>query len=55
MTKKPRQKFNYLENEKSFLRWYKKHVSSILKGSHQSKENILLEGESPTLIEVNSK
>ena len=37
MTKKSRQKFEYLENEKSFLRWNKKHFSSLLKGCHLPK------------------
>ena len=37
MTKKSRQKFKYLENEKSFLRWNKKHFSSFLKGFQMTK------------------
>ena len=31
------QKVKYLANEKSFLRWNKKHFSSLLKGFHWSK------------------
>ena len=45
MTKKPRQKFKYLDNEKKFL--------LFLNGFHWSKWNkIFLEGESSTLIVV---
>ena len=38
MTKKSRQKFQYLENEKRFQD-EKKHFSSIVKGFHQDKKN----------------
>ena len=47
MSKKSRQIFKYLENEK---RWNKKHFSSFLKGYHWSKQSrFFLEGESPNL------
>ena len=37
MTKKSRQKFKYLENEKSFYDEIKKHFSSVLKDFHWKK------------------
>ena len=53
MTNKSRQKFKYLENEKSFQDEIKKHFSSFLNGFQWRKqENIFLEGESPTLIHL---
>ena len=36
------------------LRWNKQHFSSLLKGFHQSKENLFLEGEVPDLITMRS-
>ena len=37
MTKKSKQKFKYLENEKSFQGEIKKHFSSFLKGFQMPK------------------
>ena len=50
MTKKPREKFKYLENEKSFQVETKRFFIIFKELSWKQRKETFLEGESPTLM-----